>query len=127
MKVSDTQTSRVRSRELGSAQSGSRHWWLQRVTALSLAPLTIWFVISFTALINVDHRAYSRWIGSPFNATLMILFVIMLFCHLALGLQVIIEDYVHTDRLKLCALISIQFACLALAIAGLVSIVRMIA
>lgn len=60
MKVSDTQTSRVRSRELGSAQSGSHHWWLQRVTALALAPLTIWFVISFTALINADHQAYLR-------------------------------------------------------------------
>ena len=126
MKVTDTQT-RVRSRELGSARSGSHHWWLQRVTALALAPLTIWFVISFAVLIDADYRAYSRWIGSPFNATLMILFVILLFYLLALGLQVIVGDYVHTDRLKLCALISIQFGCLALAIAGLVSILRTIA
>ena len=87
----------ARARGLGSARSGSRHWWLQRVTALALAPLTVWFVISFMALIGADHRTYSQWISSPLNAVLMILLVIVLFYHMTLGLQVIAEDYLHTD------------------------------
>jgi succinate dehydrogenase / fumarate reductase, membrane anchor subunit len=116
----------ARARGLGSARSGSHRWWLQRVSALALAPLSVWFVISFTALINADHRTYSRWIGSPLNAVLMIVLVIVLFYHMALGLQVITEDYLHTDRIKLFAIISIQFGCLVLAIAGIVSILRML-
>lgn len=115
----------ARARGLGSARSGSRHWWLQRVTALALAPLTVWFVISFMALISADHRTYSQWISSPLNAVLMILLVIVLFYHMALGLQVIAEDYLHTDRTKLFVIISIQFGCLVLTITGVVSILRM--
>ena len=116
----------ARARGLGSARSGSRHWWMQRVSALALAPLTVWFVISFTALVATDHRAFSQWIGSPFNAVLMIVLVIVLFYHMALGLQVIAEDYLHTDRVKLFAVVSIQLGCLVLAIAGVVSILRML-
>ena len=115
----------ARARGLGSARSGSRHWWLQRVTALALAPLTVWFVISFMALISADHRTYSQWISSPLNAVLMILLVIVLFYHMALGLQVIAEDYLHTDRTKLFVIISIQFGCFVLTITGVVSILRM--
>jgi succinate dehydrogenase / fumarate reductase membrane anchor subunit len=116
----------ARARGLGSARSGSRHWSLQRVSALALAPLTVWFVISFMALISADHRSYSQWIGSPLNAVLMILLVIVLFHHMSLGLQVIAEDYLHTDWIKLFAIISIQFGCLVLVVAGVVSILRMI-
>lgn len=116
----------ARARGLGSARSGSRHWWLQRVSALALAPLTVWFVISFTALTNADHRTYSQWMGSPLNSVLMILLVIALFYHMAVGLQVIAEDYLHSDRIKLFAIISTQFGCLALAITGVVSILRTI-
>jgi succinate dehydrogenase / fumarate reductase membrane anchor subunit len=110
----------------GSARSGFRHWWLQRVTALALTPLTVWFVLSFTALISADHRAYSQWIGSPLNATLMIALVVILFYHMALGLQVIAEDYLHVDRPKLIAIVSIQLGSSTLAIASIVAIVRML-
>ncbi len=120
------QSSLARARGLGSARSGSRHWWLQRVSALALAPLTVWFVISFTTLRKADHRAYSEWIGWPLNAVLLILLVIVLFYHMALGLQVIAEDYLHTDRIKILTIISIQFGCTVLAIVGIVSILRMI-
>lgn len=116
----------ARAQGLGSAKSGSRHWWLQRVTALALTPLTVWFVLSFTALLSADHRTYSQWIGSPLNATLMIALVAILFYHMALGLQVIAEDYLHVDRTKLLVVVSIQFTCLGLAIASFVAIVRML-
>jgi succinate dehydrogenase / fumarate reductase membrane anchor subunit len=120
------QSALARARGLGSARSGSRHWWLQRVSAMALAPLTIWFVISFATLIGANHRTYSQWIGSLANAVLMILLVIVLFYHMALGLQVIAEDYLHPDRVKLLAIVSIQLGCLVLAIMGIVSIFRMI-
>jgi succinate dehydrogenase / fumarate reductase membrane anchor subunit len=120
------QTPLARARGLGSARAGSHHWWLQRVSALALAPLTIWFVISFTALINADHRTYSQWIGSPLNAVFMIGLVIVLFYHMALGLQVIAEDYLHSDRVKLLTVVAIQFGCFVLAIVGVVSVVRML-
>lgn len=114
-------------RGLGSARSGSHYWWLQRVTALALTPLTIWFVLSFTALISADHQAYSEWIGSPLNATLMIALVAILFYHMALGLQVIAEDYLHVGRTKLLAVVSIQLGSFGLAIASIVAIIRMLA
>lgn len=116
----------ARARGLGSARSGASHWWRQRVTALALAPLTVWFVISFTELLGADHRAYAEWIGSPTNAILMIALVAALFYHMALGLQVIGEDYLHAERTKLLTIVSIQFGCLLLAIAGVVSILRML-
>jgi len=120
------QSALARARGLGSAKSGSRHWWLQRVSALALAPLSVWFVISFAALLSADHRSYSEWIGSPLNAVLMILLVIVLFYHMSLGLQVVAEDYLHTDWTKLFAIIAIQFGSLVLAIASIVSILRML-
>lgn len=126
MRASHTQIPRTRSRELGSARSGSRHWWLQRVTALALVPLTIWFVISLMTLIDADQRAYSQWIVEPLNAPLMIALIVILFCHMALGLQVIAEDYLHVERTKLLAVISIQLGSLGLAIVSVVAVIRML-
>lgn len=127
MKANRKQARLARAPELGSARSGSRHWWLQRVTALALVPLTVWFVFSFTALAGADHRAYAQWIGSPFNATLMIALLVVLFCHMALGLQVIAEDYLHVERTKLLAVIAIQLGSLGLALVSVVAIIRMLA
>lgn len=126
MKDSRIRTPLAEARGLGSAKSGAGHWWRQRVTALALAPLTVWFVISFTGLIDADHRAYAEWIGSPINAILMIALVAALFYHMALGLQVIAEDYLHAERTKLLTIIAIQFGCFLLAIASVVSILRML-
>lgn len=114
----------ARARGLGSARSGSGHWWAQRVTALALAPLTLWFIASFALLIGADHAAYIAWLGAPLNAVLMIAFVLVSFLHMALGLQVIVEDYVHADRMKIALVIGIQLACMLLAITGLVTILK---
>jgi succinate dehydrogenase / fumarate reductase membrane anchor subunit len=86
----------------------------------------VWFVISFTGLIDVDHRAYSAWVSSPLNATLMIALVVSLFTHMGLGLQVIVEDYVHADRPKRFAIVTLQLGCAGLAIASGVAIFRML-
>lgn len=127
MKANRKQAAQARVPELGSARSGARHWWWQRVTALALVPLTVWFVFSFTALVGADHRAYAQWIGAPFNATLMIALMVVLFCHMALGLQVIAEDYLHVERTKLLAVIAIQLGSLGLALVSVVAIIRMLA
>lgn len=84
-----------RVRGLGSAHSGSHHWWLQRVTAMGNVVLTIWLVVSLLRLPSLDYGTVTGWLATPWAAVPMILFVINVFWHLRLGLQVVIEDYVH--------------------------------
>ena len=84
-----------RVRGLGSAKSGSHHWWLQRVTALGNIILVLWFLFSLLRLPNLDHKTVVTWLASPLSAVLMSLLVINVCWHFRLGLQVVIEDYVH--------------------------------
>jgi len=84
-----------RVRGLGSAKSGSHHWWLQRVTAMGNVVLVAWFVISLLRLPSYDHMTVTSWLSSPWAAVPMVLLVINAFWHFRLGLQVVIEDYVH--------------------------------
>lgn len=109
---------------LGSAKVGLEHWWMQRVTAVALIPLTLWFVASLIALSSSDYITFIAWLRAPFVATLMVLLLIALCHHMALGLQVVIEDYVHSDRAKFPILVSIRLACFALAVAGILSTLR---
>jgi succinate dehydrogenase / fumarate reductase membrane anchor subunit len=84
-----------RVRGLGSARSGSHHWWLQRVTAFGNILLVLWFLLSLLRLPGLDHKTVVTWLGSPVSAVLMSLLVINVCWHFRLGLQVVIEDYVH--------------------------------
>jgi succinate dehydrogenase / fumarate reductase membrane anchor subunit len=90
---SGTQLGRVRG--LGSAKSGSHHWWLQRVTAAGNLVLVLWFVISLARLPGYDHATMIGWLQSPFVVVPLALLIINVFWHLRLGLQVVVEDYVH--------------------------------
>jgi succinate dehydrogenase / fumarate reductase membrane anchor subunit len=108
-----------RARGLGSAREGVEHWWMQRVTAAALIPLTLWFVASLIALTGSDYNAFIAWLKAPVVAILMVLLLIALFHHTALGLRVIVEDYVHTDWAKIPAVVAIYWACFALAVAGI--------
>ncbi len=85
----------ARVRGLGSAKEGVRHWWAQRLTAAALVPLTIWFVIAVLTMIGADHATFTAWLAAPLPALLMILFIVAGFHHMRLGIQVVIEDYVH--------------------------------
>ena len=89
-----------RARGLGSAKTGTDHWWMQRVTALALIPLVIWFVVSMIIVTGADHETALAFIGSPINAVLLTLLIIATFYHGQLGLQVVIEDYVHGEFTK---------------------------
>ena len=107
---------------LGSAKEGVEHWWLQRVTAVALVPLTLWFVIAVVRLSSADIDTVRDWVGRPLPAILLVLLLIATFWHASLGVQVVIEDYVHTDLAKLGLLIVIRLACFALAVAGVIAV-----
>jgi len=107
---------------LGSAKEGVEHWWLQRVTAVALVPLTLWFVIAVIRLSSADIDTVRDWVGRPLPAILLVLLLIAAFWHASLGLQVVIEDYVHADLAKLGLLIVIRLACFALAVAGVIAV-----
>ena len=110
-----------RVRGLGSAKEGVHHWWAQRVSAIALIPLSLWFVASIVFLVDVDRATAIQWLGSPVTLGLMSLFLIALIYHAVLGLQVVVEDYIHTKAAKLILLLLIQFAGFALAAAGIVA------
>ena len=109
-------------RGLGSAKEGTAHWWSQRLTSLALAPLTLWFAVSVAALAGADHAAMVLWIGHPVVAGLLILLVITTFYHSYLGLQVVIEDYVHHEGWKLGLLLLTKSAAILLALTGALSV-----
>ena len=107
-----------RVRGLGSAKGGTHHWWMQRLTAVALVPLTVWFILSLITLSGADHATVAAWLASPLPAVLMILLIVATFHHLQLGLQVIIEDYVHGEGMRLACIIGVKLASFALAVAA---------
>ncbi len=110
-----------RVRGLGSAKEGVQHWWMQRITAIALVPLSLWFVAGIVFVIDVDRATAIQWLGSPLTLGLMSLFLIALIYHAVLGLQVVIEDYIHSHATKLVLLLLIQFAGFGLAAAGIIA------
>ena len=112
----------ARARGLGSAKEGVSHWWVQRLTALALIPLGIWFVASVVCLAGADHAAISQWLSRAFTLGALSLTLIAAFYHAVLGLQVVIEDYIHTKAVKLTLIILIQFAAFAFTAAGIIAL-----
>jgi succinate dehydrogenase / fumarate reductase membrane anchor subunit len=109
---------------LGSAKEGVEHWWIQRLTAVALVPLALWFVASVIALSGADHVALIEWLASPLAAILMLLLIGAAFYHAALGIQVVIEDYVHSEGAKFAALVLNKLICFALAVAGIFAVLK---
>ena len=93
----------------GSAQEGVGHWWTQRLTALALIPLTIWFVLALLGLETLSYATVHEWLGRPANALGALILVIALLWHSHLGVQVVVEDYVHHEGLKVLARILLIF------------------
>ena len=87
-------------RGLGSAHEGAHHWLLQRFTAVGNLVLALWLVVSFVLLPDMSYATVSNWLAAPIPATAMILLIISTFWHARLGLQVLIEDYVHNSGTK---------------------------
>jgi succinate dehydrogenase / fumarate reductase membrane anchor subunit len=98
-----------RVRGLGSARSGAHHWWLERLTAIATLLLLVWLVVSLVRLPDLEHRTLTEWLAAPLAAVPMLLLILAVFWHLKLGLQVVVEDYVHTDGPKLAWIVLINF------------------
>ena len=111
-----------RARGLGSAKEGVGHWWRQRLTALALIPLSLWFVASVVFLTDTDHATAVAWLGSPVTLGLMVLFLGSTFYHAALGMQVVIEDYVGNHGCRTALIVLTNFACFALMVAAVISL-----
>lgn len=94
----------------GAAGHGAAHWWAQRVSALALVPLGLWLVVALAGGAATDAMALKLWLGGPVDAILMILLLLAAFHHAALGLQVIVEDYIHA-RIRFAIIALVQLAC----------------
>jgi succinate dehydrogenase / fumarate reductase, membrane anchor subunit len=105
-----------RARGLGSARSGSKHWWAQRLTAIALVPLTLWFIRSMLHLTNGSQADVADWLSSPVRMALLLALIFATFHHLQLGLQVVIEDYVPQEGIKLAAVLAVKALCILLAL-----------
>ncbi|MDR3441080.1 succinate dehydrogenase, hydrophobic membrane anchor protein [Telmatospirillum sp.] len=115
-----------RVRGLGSAKQGVSHFLWQRLTAVALVPLAIWFVISVVSLAGADYSHFRTWLSWPGNTTLMILLIFAVFRHAQLGVQVVVEDYVHDAGLKLVSLIAVKFIALFFGVFAAVSVLRVV-
>ncbi len=109
---------------LGSAKDGTGHWWAQRLSAVALVPLSLWFAAALVALPDFSHPTLTAFLAGPLNGALMILLVGVLLYHSKLGVQVVVEDYVHDAGLKVVTLVLLTLAHLALGVVGILAILR---
>ncbi|HYM19039.1 MAG TPA: succinate dehydrogenase, hydrophobic membrane anchor protein [Micropepsaceae bacterium] len=101
---------------LGSAKEGTSHFWQQRITAVALVPLSIWFAASALAYVGAEEGAVATFFAQPLNGILMFLFLFAALVHMRIGLQVIIEDYIHQEGLKVTLLMLNRFANVAIGV-----------
>lgn len=118
------QTPLAKARGLGSAKAGTKHWWMQRVTAVALVPLSFWLILFIDQLFHASYAEIRQWLISPLNFTLLLAWAFTGFYHSALGLQVVIEDYVNPDWLKIVMVWVVKLTFTGMAIASLVFAIR---
>ncbi len=114
----------AKAKGLGASKEGTSHFFHQRVTALLLIPLSIWFCLNLAFLPQMSYQAVHSWIQQPFHSILLLLIIGSSFYHLQMGLQVIIEDYIATYATKLIAIIVMNLSCLLLAISAIYAILK---
>lgn len=113
-----------RARGLGSAKDGVHHFWVQRLSALALIPLTLWFVFSVAQLAGGSYEAVRWWVRAPSVTVMLVLFLGTALYHSALGLQVVIEDYIGSEARKLTVLILVKFAHAVVAVASIFAVLK---
>jgi succinate dehydrogenase / fumarate reductase membrane anchor subunit len=109
---------------LGSAKHGVGHWKLQRVSAIGMIPLILWFIPSLMLTIISGYNEAILWIQNPFNATGLILLLGTIFFHASLGLQVVIEDYVHSEGLKIISIIFVKLSSILLGVLSILCVLK---
>ena len=107
---------------LGSAGTGTEHWLGQRLSAVAMVPLTLWFAISLLTLPSLDFYSVTAWVAAPLHAVLLILLVLALVYHSSLGTQVVAEDYVHAPGLRVAVLTALRLLHVGLAVAGIFAV-----
>ncbi len=122
---SGIRTPLARVRGLGSAKSGTDHFWAQRLTSIALVPLTFAAIVIVIALVGRNHAAVVQILGSPLVAIVMLLFICATTYHMQLGLQSVLEDYVHGKGLKTVLLIGNVFLCVILWLACTYAILKL--
>ena len=122
----DYRTPLSRVRGLGSAKSGTAHWWMQRVTAVALIPLSFWLINFLGLSLTAPYQQTVDWLVSPVNSVCIVSWIIAAFYHAALGLQVVIEDYVAAEGPKIISIWAANLAFLFLAIAALLAVFRIV-
>jgi succinate dehydrogenase / fumarate reductase membrane anchor subunit len=122
--MNDLRTPIARARGLGSGKTGTEHFWVQRVTAIALALLVPWLVGLLVSLAGADEFLVRAALARPWNAILMAVFALALFWHAKLGIQVVIEDYVHTRATEIALHLANTFLCAVGALASLYAIAR---
>ena len=111
-------------RGLGSAKEGSHHWWHQRLTAIALVPLSLWFIYSLISMVGADYMTVVYWLRLPLVSVLLVLFILSLFYHTVLGLQVVIEDYIDSEWQKIACIILVKFLGVIGVLASVLSILN---
>ena len=112
-------------RGLGPARSGVAHWWAQRLTALALLPLTLWFILSIITLAGAPHEVVLDWTGRPVTVVLLLCLVLATFHHMQLGLQVVLEDYIHVERTKILAVVAMKAVTFLLGLSAVVAVLKL--
>ena len=120
------QTPLARARGLGSARQGSHDWWQQRVTAVALVPLSLWLAIHLSKLPAMTYVEVLQWISLPWNTILLLSFIFLSLYHAMLGLQVVIEDYVHNDWMKIIGMLGVRLVTAFLALSTAFSVLRIV-
>ena len=111
---------------LGSAKDGTGHWWAQRVTAVALVPLTLWFAFSLLTLPGLDYETVRTWLAYPLTGFLAVLLIAVLTFHSYLGTIVIVEDYVHTSGMKVLILMVLRFSYVLAGGAAIFAVLRVV-
>ena len=114
-----------RVRGLGSTGDGSHHWWIQRLTAVALIPLGIWFIFAALSFVGADYAQFKAWAGHHGNALMLVLFIITAFHHAQLGMQVVIEDYIHGEAVKITSILLIKFVSFMFAVSCILAVLRL--
>jgi succinate dehydrogenase / fumarate reductase membrane anchor subunit len=108
----------------GSAKHGVDHWWAQRVTAIALVPLAVWFGVSLLIIPRFDYGSLAQWMNHGWNAVLLVALVLAIAQHSYLGVRVVVEDYVHPPGARIVALLVLQFAHVLIAAAGVFAVLK---
>ena len=111
---------------LGSAKSGTSHWWMQRVTAVALIPLSYWLITFLNLSFHAPYQYMVAWLVAPLNTVCIIAWVLAAFYHAALGLQVVIEDYIAAEGIKIISVWTVNISFFMLALAALVAVFRIL-